>query len=177
MSWSCGSLIFAGFKLLQGRVWERRSWGCISTALFFTYETTDGPFRGQDGVDNAVRLGATQFDRRKTGQGTMQRPLSKRTSTMACARSYVSEASSRACFVERASQGHLQAGDPLRRGPLHLCNRHALTPSVLDHGKFLCLCRFEYRTGAATVTRKLYDILTAIQMGQAEDKKRWTLEI
>ncbi|RRT72129.1 hypothetical protein B296_00031597 [Ensete ventricosum] len=60
MSRRCGSLIFAGFKLLQGRVWERRSWGCISTALFFTYETTDGPFRGQDGVDNAVRLGATQ---------------------------------------------------------------------------------------------------------------------
>ncbi|RRT43107.1 hypothetical protein B296_00056635 [Ensete ventricosum] len=48
---------------------------------------------------------------------------------------------------------------------------------ILDHGKFLCLCRFEYRTGAATVTRKLYDILTAIQMGRAEDKKRWTLEI
>ncbi|CAL9184062.1 branched-chain-amino-acid aminotransferase 2, chloroplastic-like [Musa acuminata AAA Group] len=37
--------------------------------------------------------------------------------------------------------------------------------------------RFEYKTGAATVTRKLYDILTAIQMGRAEDKKRWTLEI
>ncbi|THU70607.1 hypothetical protein C4D60_Mb08t26770 [Musa balbisiana] len=37
--------------------------------------------------------------------------------------------------------------------------------------------RYEYKTGTETVTRKLYNILTAIQMGLVEDRKNWTVEI
>lgn len=44
--------------------------------------------------------------------------------------------------------------------------------SITYHGQ-----RFEYKTGAETVTQKLYKSLTAIQMGLEEDKKGWTVEI
>ncbi|CAL9149255.1 unnamed protein product [Musa hybrid cultivar] len=37
--------------------------------------------------------------------------------------------------------------------------------------------RYEYKTGTETVTQKLYNILTAIQMGLVEDGKNWTVEI
>nr|XP_018685144.1 PREDICTED: branched-chain-amino-acid aminotransferase 2, chloroplastic isoform X3 [Musa acuminata subsp. malaccensis] len=37
--------------------------------------------------------------------------------------------------------------------------------------------RYEYKTGTETVTQKLYNILTAIQMGLVEDRKNWTVEI
>nr|CAD1837324.1 unnamed protein product [Ananas comosus var. bracteatus] len=37
--------------------------------------------------------------------------------------------------------------------------------------------RYEYKTGAETVSEKLYKTLTAIQMGHVEDKKGWTVEI
>ncbi|URE28070.1 hypothetical protein MUK42_11913 [Musa troglodytarum] len=37
--------------------------------------------------------------------------------------------------------------------------------------------RYEYKTGTETVTQKLYNILTAIQMGLGEDRKNWTVEI
>ncbi|WOL10921.1 branched-chain-amino-acid aminotransferase 3, chloroplastic-like [Canna indica] len=37
--------------------------------------------------------------------------------------------------------------------------------------------RFQYKTGAETVSQKLYKMLTAIQMGLEEDKKSWTVEI
>lgn len=44
--------------------------------------------------------------------------------------------------------------------------------SITYHGQ-----RFEYKTGAETVSQKLYKSLTAIQMGLEEDKKGWTVEI
>ncbi|KAM0884824.1 hypothetical protein ACQ4PT_030753 [Festuca glaucescens] len=37
--------------------------------------------------------------------------------------------------------------------------------------------RYEFRTGEDTLSRKLYDTLTSIQMGLAEDKKGWTVAI
>ncbi|KAJ6852439.1 branched-chain-amino-acid aminotransferase 5, chloroplastic-like isoform X2 [Iris pallida] len=44
--------------------------------------------------------------------------------------------------------------------------------SVTYHGQ-----RFEYRTGAETVSQRLYKSLTDIQMGLAEDTKGWTVEV
>lgn len=44
--------------------------------------------------------------------------------------------------------------------------------SITYHGQ-----RYEYKTGAETVSQKLYKSLTAIQMGLEEDKKGWTVEI
>ncbi|KAJ6813795.1 branched-chain-amino-acid aminotransferase 5, chloroplastic-like isoform X2 [Iris pallida] len=44
--------------------------------------------------------------------------------------------------------------------------------SVTYHGQ-----RFEYRTGAETVSQRLYKSLTNIQMGLAEDTKDWTVEV
>ncbi|KAJ6799790.1 branched-chain-amino-acid aminotransferase 5, chloroplastic-like isoform X1 [Iris pallida] len=44
--------------------------------------------------------------------------------------------------------------------------------SVTYHGK-----RFEYKTGADTVSQRLYKSLTDIQMGLAEDTKGWTVEV
>jgi branched-chain amino acid aminotransferase len=41
----------------------------------------------------------------------------------------------------------------------------------------MCPCRYEFRTGEDTLSRKLYDTLTSIQMGLAEDKKGWTVAI
>ena len=38
-------------------------------------------------------------------------------------------------------------------------------------------CRVEYKTGAETVSKKLYDMLTGIQTGRIEDKMGWTVEI
>lgn len=37
--------------------------------------------------------------------------------------------------------------------------------------------RVEYKTGAETVSKKLYDMLTGIQTGRIEDKIGWTVEI
>ncbi|XP_030944350.1 branched-chain-amino-acid aminotransferase 6-like [Quercus lobata] len=37
--------------------------------------------------------------------------------------------------------------------------------------------RVEYKTGAETVSKKLYDMLTGIQTGRIEDKMGWTVEI
>ncbi|XP_065618403.1 putative branched-chain-amino-acid aminotransferase 7 isoform X2 [Quercus suber] len=37
--------------------------------------------------------------------------------------------------------------------------------------------RIEYKTGAETVSKKLYDMLTGIQTGRIEDKMGWTVEI
>lgn len=37
--------------------------------------------------------------------------------------------------------------------------------------------RYEFRTGEETLSRKLYNALTSIQMGLAEDKKGWTVAV